>query len=84
MVVEADVVHDVPVVFVEPLPSPLLFGECAAHEDGLEVDPLALDLVQLQQGSVQDAELCLVLLDLRLEPGRVFVLLYRVHQGLVV
>ena len=58
--VRLDVAHDVAEVLVDALEALGLVGEAAAAEDGLEVDPLALDPVERVEDEVEVRHLGLV------------------------
>ena len=76
--------HDVAQVVVDALEARLLLGQRAASEYRLQVDPLALHLVEVVQALVESAELLLPHADLVLEVLVVGRVLERGEQRLVV
>eukprot|EP00962_Isochrysis_galbana_P019612 scaffold5708_cov107-Isochrysis_galbana.AAC.12 len=62
--VVADRLHDRGELVIDALEARLLVGHGATRKDGLEVDPLALDWVELGEHLVEKSQLGLVLVDL--------------------
>ena len=73
-----------PEVVVDALEATLFLGQRATAEDGLEVDPLALNLIEVVQVLVELAQACLPDASLVLERLVVGRVLERVQQALVV